>query len=229
MKEGLPRAAAVAALAASDPALAPLRSTVGPCGLEVKRTPSVFAALAEAIVYQQLHGKAAATIFGRLRGLFPRKRLDPLALLALGDEDLRGAGLSRAKLAALRDLAARTSAGELPALAALRRLDDEAVVALVSEVRGIGRWTAERLLIFRLGRPDVLPATDYGVRKGFGRVFGAGPGGELPPPSAVVERGERWRPHRSVATWYLWRAAELEAGALAPGGRRGRARVEGTR
>lgn len=167
---------------------------------------SPFEALAEAIVYQQLTGKAAATIFGRVKAAVGEKRLKPEALLAAPDEALRGAGLSRAKLAALKDLADKTKAGVVPSLTVLKRLSDEAIVERLTSIRGVGRWTVEMLLIFKLGRPDVLPVGDYGIRKGFARTFGLA---ELPTPRDVAARGERWRPHRTVASWYLWRALEL--------------------
>ena len=127
------------------------------------------------------------------------------ALSALADDDLRGAGLSRSKLLALRDLAAKTIDGHVPTLAKARRMDDEAIIEHLTAIRGIGRWTAQMLLIFRLGRPDVLPVGDYGIRKGFAIAFRKR---ELPLPAAVEKRGERWRPFRTVASWYLWRAAE---------------------
>ncbi len=186
---------------------------VGPFDLRLEKAPNLFVALAEAIVYQQLTGKAAATIFGRVRGLFGRARSGPTAEQVLGasDERLRGAGLSRSKLLSLRDLARRVESGALPTLAAVRRMDDEAIIERLTEVRGIGRWTAEMLLIFTLGRPDVLPADDYGIRKGFAAAFGR----REPPARADVEkRGARWKPYRTVASWYLWRALELEPGIL---------------
>jgi methylated-DNA-[protein]-cysteine S-methyltransferase len=209
--EGLPYdpREALAHLTAADARLADHVATVGEFRLNLKKTDGVFAALAESIVYQQLNGKAAATIFGRFRALFPRGRLDPRALLGMAEDDLRGAGLSRGKLAALRDLSARVAASEIPTLAQLRRMDDDAIVESLTKVRGIGRWTVEMLLIFRLGRPDVLPVADYGIKKGFARVFHRGKKkGELPTEADLLRRGERWKPFRSVASWYLWRAAD---------------------
>jgi methylated-DNA-[protein]-cysteine S-methyltransferase len=177
--------------------------------LTLESAESTFAALAQSIVYQQLHGKAAATIFGRVRALFPHGRLEPQALLALSDDDLRGAGLSRSKLAAIRDLAEHASAGSIPTAVQLARMDDDAIVDALTKVRGIGRWTVEMLLIFRLGRPDVLPVADYGIKKGFARIFHRGARkSELPSEADLLRRGERWRPFRSVASWYLWRAAD---------------------
>jgi methylated-DNA-[protein]-cysteine S-methyltransferase len=216
-KGGAPRlpfdaSAAVDHLAKADPVLGRHIARVGPLGLTLKETEGTFAALAEAIVYQQLSGKAAATIFGRVRALYPGGRLEPSAVLATRDDALRGAGLSANKLASLRDLAERAARGEIPTLAQLARMDDDAIVETLTRVRGVGRWTVEMLLIFRLGRPDVLPLADYGIKKGFARVFPKlrtkyGPEG-LPMTSLLESRGARWAPYRSVASWYLWRATD---------------------
>jgi len=173
-------------------------------------TPAVtirpFDALAESIAYQQLSGKAAATIFGRVRALYPkRKWLDPEQLLATPDETLRAAGLSRAKTAALKDLAAKTIDGTVPAGRALIRMSDDEIITRLTAVRGIGRWTVEMLLLFDLGRPDVWPIDDYGVRKGFAKTFGRR---KLPTPKQLMKFGEKWRPYRSVAAWYFWRALD---------------------
>ena len=165
-----------------------------------------FDALAESIAYQQLSGKAAATIFGRVRALYPkRKRLDPEQLLATPDESLRAAGLSRAKTAALKDLAAKTIDGTVPSGRALLRMSDDEIIARLTQVRGIGRWTVEMLLLFDLGRPDVWPVDDYGVRKGFSKTFARQ---KLPTPKQLMKIGEKWRPYRSVAAWYFWRALD---------------------
>jgi methylated-DNA-[protein]-cysteine S-methyltransferase len=198
---------AVRHLRAADPALARAIDAAGPFSIELRATASVFAALAEAIVHQQLSNKAAATIHGRLRGLY-RNGGDgptPRQILRTPDARLRGAGLSAAKLLALRDLAERTERRELPTLAQMRRLPDDEIIERLTRVRGIGRWTAEMFLIFRLGRPDVLPADDLGVRAGFRAVFRKR---ALPGKRELELRGERWRPYRTVASWYLWRAAE---------------------
>jgi 3-methyladenine DNA glycosylase/8-oxoguanine DNA glycosylase len=162
----------------------------------------------EAIVYQQLSGKAAATIHGRVCALFPPARSGPTAvnILAASETALRGAGLSQAKTLALRDLARKTEDGDVPSLASIRRMDDEAIIEHLTRVRGVGRWTAEMFLMFRLGRPDVLPVGDYGVRKGFAVAFKKR---QLPSPQAVGQYGERWKPYRTVASWYLWRALDL--------------------
>jgi len=173
-------------------------------------TPAVsirpFDALAESIAYQQLSGKAAATIFGRVRALYPKKKwLDPEQLLATPDEILRAAGLSRAKTAALKDLAAKTIDGTVPTGRALIRMSDDEIITRLTAVRGIGRWTVEMLLLFDLGRPDVWPVDDYGVRKGFAKTFGRR---KLPTPKQLMKFGEKWRPYRSVAAWYFWRALD---------------------
>lgn len=173
-------------------------------------TPAIsirpFDALAESIAYQQLSGKAAATIFGRIRALYPKSKwLDPEKLLATPDETLRAAGLSRAKTAALKDLAAKTIDGTVPSGRALIRMSDDEIITRLTAVRGIGRWTVEMLLLFDLGRPDVWPVDDYGVRKGFAKTFGRR---KLPTPKQLMKFGEKWRPYRSVAAWYFWRALD---------------------
>jgi len=147
--------------------------------------------------------------------LFEGGEVHPEGLLALGDDALRGAGLSRGKMLALRDLAERTLAGTVPTLAQLDAMSDDAIVESLVQVRGIGRWTAEMLLIFRLGRPDVLPATDYGVRNGFMLTYGRR---SLPSPEELARHGEKWRPHRTAASWYLWRAADLAKAKAEKGG-----------
>ncbi len=201
--------AALATLRAADPALGRTIDTIGEFVLEreLRAATSVYAALAESVVSQQLSGKAAATIYGRLCALFPGNRggPKPAQILAASDEALRGAGLSRAKTLALRDLAERSLAGEIPTLAAARRLSDDAIIERLTAVRGIGRWTAEMFLIFRLGRPDILPVDDFGVRKGFALAFGLP---EQPRPKELAAYGERWAPFRTVASWYLWRRAD---------------------
>ena len=195
-------------LGEADPVLGRLIGRVGACGLQIRPSQSLFAALTRAIVYQQLSGQAAATILSRVIALFAPKRFPtPHDLLAMPPERLRAAGLSTAKTAALRDLAARTLDGTVPPMARVRRMEDEEVVVALTQVRGIGRWTVEMLLMFGLGRPDVLPLGDLGVRKGFAVTFG---GRGLPEPEVIARRAERWRPYRSVASWYLWRALELE-------------------
>jgi 3-methyladenine DNA glycosylase/8-oxoguanine DNA glycosylase len=199
---------AMAHLRAADPVMARLLDTVGPFGMRLTRTPSLFVALAESIVYQQLNGKAAATIYARVCALFPGAEEGPTAEQILGatDEQLRGAGLSGSKTLSMKDLARHARDGAIPTLAEVHRMGDEEIVERLTKVRGIGRWTVEMLLIFRLGRPDILPVDDFGVRKGFGFVLGKN---EMPDRKALAAYGERWRPYRSVASWYLWRAAAL--------------------
>jgi O-6-methylguanine DNA methyltransferase len=213
---GFDPAVALEHVRASDPALRRLVDRVGPFGMRLARTQSLFHALAHAIVYQQLNGRAAATIFARVCALFPRGHEGPTAehILRASDDKLRGAGLSRSKLLSLRDLARRSRAGEIPELAEVHRMENEEVIERLTAVRGIGRWTVEMLLMFRLGRPDVLPADDFGIRKGFGAVFKKG---TMPTREELEARGARWKPYRTVASWYLWRAAELAAPTAPPG------------
>jgi DNA-3-methyladenine glycosylase II len=165
-----------------------------------------FDALAESIAYQQLSGKAAATIWGRVRALYPkRKFLDPKMVLKTPDRKLRAAGLSRSKVAAIKDLAAKTIDGTVPSARVLVRMGDEEIIERLIQVRGIGRWTVEMLLLFDLGRPDVWPVHDYGVQKGFAKTFGKR---KLPTPKQLLKQGKRFAPHRSVAAWYFWRALD---------------------
>ena len=199
--------AAVAHLRAADTVLAKIMDVAGPFRMELKAAPSLFAALAEAIVYQQLTGKAAATIHGRVCALFPRARagLGAEHILRVTDGKLREAGLSRPKIASLRDLASAPPTASSRPSPRSHKMDDEAIIERLTAVRGIGRWTAEMLLMFRLGRPDVLPIDDYGVRKGFAFAFNRN---EMPEREQMERRGLRWKPYRTVASWYLWRAAE---------------------
>jgi len=193
-------------LANTDPRMAQLIARSRRYNIAPAVSIRPFDALAESIAYQQLSGKAAATIFGRVRGLYPkRKWLDPEQLLATPEEKLRGAGLSRAKTAALKDLAAKTIDGTVPSSRALLRMSDDEIIARLTQVRGIGRWTVEMLLLFDLGRPDVWPVDDYGVRKGFAKTFARR---KLPTPKQLMKIGEKWRPYRSVAAWYFWRALD---------------------
>jgi 3-methyladenine DNA glycosylase/8-oxoguanine DNA glycosylase len=195
-------------IAASDRRLAELIARSRRYAITPSLSIRPFDALAESIAYQQLNGKAAATIWGRVRALYPRKQhLDPKLVLKTPDKKLRAAGLSRSKTAALKDLAAKTLDGTVPTARQLTRMSDEEIVARLTIVRGIGRWTAEMLLLFDLGRPDVWPVHDYGVRKGFARTFGKR---KLPTPKQLLKHGEKWRPYRSVAAWYFWRALETE-------------------
>jgi 3-methyladenine DNA glycosylase/8-oxoguanine DNA glycosylase len=188
-----------------EPRFAPLVAAAGPCPLCPKAEFDVFPALARAIVGQQLSGTAAATIWSRVPAVFGRADFPaPAEVLAVPEDALRPAGISRAKAAAIRDLAAKVIDGTVPGAAALHSMDDEEIVARLTGVRGIGRWTVEMLLVFDLGRLDVLPVADLGVRKGYARLFRR-PGAKVP---ELVRRAERWRPYRSVASWYLWRALD---------------------
>ena len=200
---------AVRHVSKADPTMARLVARAGPFTLQLRKLHDPFEALARNIIYQQLHGTAAAAIHVRVLAL-SGGRLRPEDVLSLSDDELRGAGLSGAKLAALRDLAAKTVDGTVPTLARLKRMPDEEIVERVTQVRGIGRWTVEMLLIFNLGRADVLPVGDFAVRKGFALAYGLP---EMPKPKELTAHGERWRPYRSVASWYLWRAAELLPGS----------------
>lgn len=194
-------------LSDADPVLGSLIERVGPCRLRVKTRRSPYEALVSAVVYQQLNGSVAEKILGRVCGLFPGCRFPgPEQILEVCEERLRSAGLSRNKALALKDIAAKTVAGIVPARRETRVLSDQEIVQRLTEVRGVGPWTVEMLLIFTLGRPDVLPATDFGVQKGFALTYGRR---ELPRPKELLAFGERWRPYRSVASWYLWRAVEL--------------------
>lgn len=196
--------AASQALARADPALGDVIARVGPPDVRY-RPAETFDALLRSVVYQQLSGKAAATIHGRVLAAFGDPA-DPAAIAAASDEALRACGLSRAKAAALRDLAGRRLDGSLPDRAALLAMPDGAVVEVLTAVRGVGRWTAEMVLMFTLGRPDVWPTGDLGVREGYRIVSGAA---ERPTPGELEAAGERYRPWRSVAAWYLWRAVDL--------------------
>ena len=193
-------------LAASDPRFAALIARSRPYHPKPSVLVRPFDALAESIAYQQLSGKAAATIWGRVRALYAkRKWLDPKQVLATPDEQLRACGLSRAKTIALKDLATKALEGVVPSASKLAKMDDEEIIERLTAVRGIGRWTVEMLLLFELGRPDVWPVTDLGVQKGYAKTFGKR---KLPTPKQLQKIGERWRPYRSAAAWYFWRACD---------------------
>jgi 3-methyladenine DNA glycosylase/8-oxoguanine DNA glycosylase len=200
---------ATAHLTAADPDLGRLIERAGRFGLvkPSRATPSHY--LQRSIIYQQLSGKAAGTIHRRFLDLFGGQPPSSEQVLATSDAELRAVGLSTAKTRAIRDLALHQQAGRIPRRDALYRLEAEAIVARLTEVRGIGRWTAEMLLIFYLGHADVLPVSDLGVRKGYQLAFRKR---RLPSLEALERHGRRWRPYRSVATWYLWRALELPPG-----------------
>jgi len=190
---------------AQDPVMAALITRYGELRLRTSRTEP-YEALCEAVVYQQLHAKAAATIYGRVTeqiggGGFP----EPARLLEASEEALRAAGLSRNKAAALRDIARHAQDGSLPTRAQCRKLNDAELIGRLTGIRGIGRWTVEMFLMFNLGRPDVLPVDDLGVRKGFHDAYRKR---EMPSPKALAAFGQRWAPYRTYAAFYLWRAAD---------------------
>ena len=193
-------------LSASDKRLASLIAHSRRYEIEPNPKVRTFDALAESIAYQQLSGKAAATIWKRVRTIFPkRKFLDPRLVLQTPDEKFRAAGLSRSKVAALKDLAAKTIEGTVPTARVMAKMSDDEIVERLIQVRGIGRWTVEMLLLFDLGRPDVWPVHDYGVRKGFAKIFKKR---KLPTPKQMVKLGARFAPHRSALAWYCWRALD---------------------
>ena len=197
---------AIQHLSSKDDILADAISRLGGFTLELLEMHSPFETLLRSIVFQQLSGKAAATIHRRVMALFPNTdAVHPEDLLETPDDSLRGAGMSRAKVAAVKDLASKTLDGTVPSLDELHRLENEAIIERLTAVRGIGPWTVEMLLIFRLGRADVLPITDLGIRRGFKIIYHLD---DLPKPKELLAYGSRGQPYRSVASWYLWRATD---------------------
>ena len=189
-----------------DPVMRKLMREFGPCRLTPDSRRAPFESLVRAVAHQQLHGKAAETILRRFRALFPARRFPrPRDIASVSDKALRGAGFSRAKVAAIRDIAEKSLTGVVPTTRRIARLGDEEIITRLTEVRGVGRWTAEMLLIFQLGRPDVLPADDFGVRNGFRVAYKRR---KMPAPRDLLAHGGRWRPHRTTAAWYLWRVAD---------------------
>lgn len=198
--------AAVSHLRAADPVLARLMGQVGPFALELHPARSLFEALLRSIVYQQLHGKAAATIHGRVLALLAgHGGTIPEATGQASDSALREAGLSRNKLLAIRDLAAKCRVGTVPSLRDAGKLGDHELITRLTEVRGIGPWTVHMLLIFTLGRPDVMPTGDFAIRLAFQRLYRKR---RSPSPEAILRQTRTWRPYRSVASWYLWRSLD---------------------
>ncbi|MBX3474923.1 MAG: DNA-3-methyladenine glycosylase 2 family protein [Planctomycetes bacterium] len=197
---------AVSHVAGADPHLARVIAACADARLEVRATGTPFHSLARAIIYQQLSGKAASTIHNRLLDQFSRRRLTPAGLLQLGPARLRAAGVSANKQKALTDLARKTLDGLVPGFAELAKLDDESIIERLTQVHGIGRWTVEMLLMFDLGRPDVLPLADLGVRKGLALAHGMK---TLPAPITMQRKAAKWAPFRTVGSWYCWRATEL--------------------
>jgi len=193
-------------LSAKDPALVPLIKETREFRVEKGAAESPYEVLVEAIAHQSISGKAAATIFGRVKALGSNGRIpSPGEMLKLRKPALRKAGLSGAKILAMKDLAKKTVEGIVPTLEEARKLSDEELVKRLVSVRGIGAWTVEMFLIFRLGRPDVLPIHDLGVRKGWAITYGKK---HMPAPKELLKFGERWRPYRTVASWYMWRACQ---------------------
>jgi len=179
----------------------------GSCGIRVRREYDLFNALARAIVYQQLSGKAAATIFARFKSLFAGDLPEAARVSQLTMEELRGVGLSRNKALAIKDLSEKSQDGTLVSMRSMSRLSDQQIIEKLCQVRGIGPWTAQMLLIFNLGRPDVMPATDLGVQKGVQSIYRMR---KLPGPDQVLRRTRHLAPYRSAASWYFWRAADTE-------------------
>jgi len=196
---------AVRHLSKVDPVMRALIRRVGPCGLAV-RSHSPFETLIRAIAHQQLHGRAAEAILGRFIALFPGRRFPrPADIATVPGRKIRRAGFSRGKIRAIKHIARKARAGFVPTRRACHRLSDEAIIERLTELHGVGQWTVEMLLLFTLGRPDVLPVDDFGVREGFKVAYGRR---KQPTPKQLQRYGERWRPYRSVAAWYLWRAVE---------------------
>ena len=199
-------------LAGADPDFAALIARIGPSQLNIDKSREPYQALMSSITYQQLHGRAAEAILGRVVALFPGHPFPPPDLfLARSDEELRACGLSAAKLRAMRDVAEKAASGFLPSRASAARMENEALIERLTSLRGVGRWTVEMLLIFSLGRPDVLPIDDFGVREGYRKLKKL----EIQPkPKALAEIGKAWAPYRSTAAWYLWRASEIKESAV---------------
>ena len=191
-----------------DPVMAQLIRRAGPWAPTPERHLGPYEALVRAVAHQQLTGKAANTILGRFRALYGGDSFpEPGQLVATADEQLRGVGFSRAKVASLKDIAAKTLDGTIPERRVLSRLSNEVIIERLTEARGVGRWTVEMFLIFTLGRPDVLPVDDYGIQNGYRLAYGKR---RLPKPRVLAEFGERWAPYRTTASWYLWRAVDLD-------------------
>lgn len=199
--------AALRHLLAIDPVMRRLIRDVGACRLRPETWRSPFQSLVQAVAHQQLNGTAADNILTRFKKIFPRRRFPrPDDLAKVTDEQIRACGFSFAKIAAIRDIAAKALDGTIPSSRAIAKLSDEEIIVRLTEARGVGRWTVEMLLIFQLGREDVLPVDDFGIRNGFRMAYKRR---EMPTPKEVLAYGERWKPHRTTAAWYLWRAADL--------------------
>jgi DNA-3-methyladenine glycosylase II len=194
-------------LSEADPILGELIAKVGPCGLKPDRSRAPFEALIHAVAHQQLNGNAAKTILSRFIALFPHGRFPTShEVLAVDITMLTGAGLSRAKASYVQEIARMALEGVVPGTGRIKRMSDDEIVERLTQIKGVGRWTVEMLLIFTLGRPDVLPAADFGIRTGFAITYKKR---RLPEPQLILKHGERWKPYRSIASWYLWRAVDL--------------------
>ncbi|MBL09344.1 MAG: DNA-3-methyladenine glycosylase [Acidiferrobacteraceae bacterium] len=189
-----------------DPGLGRCINKVGQCQLTVRRNRSVFEYLVRSIVYQQLTGKSALAIYIRLLDNFPHHRVRPEQLLSLNLQQFQSAGLSKSKIKALQHLAKASLGGGVPSISKLHCMHDDEIIEKLSSIWGIGRWTVEMLLIFHLGRPDVLPVNDLGILRGYQKLRGYS---ELPPSDRLMRAGKRWRPYRTVASWYLWRSLDI--------------------
>ena len=198
---------AITHLRKADPRLSAVIDAVGSCTFAPAEHLAHFTAISRSIVFQQLSGKAATTIYNRFAALFPDETPTAKALSEISDEQLRGVGLSRQKTGYLRDFAVRVNSGEVP-IDSLHELSDEEIIKALVSVKGIGRWTAQMFLMFRLGRPDVLPDLDLGIQKGIQRAYRMR---KLPTPKRVMEIGAKWAPHRTIASWYLWRSLDATA------------------
>jgi DNA-3-methyladenine glycosylase II len=199
-------AAALKHLSAVDPVMARLIREVGACKLDHEPWRSPFQSLVQAVAHQQLNGTAANTILTRFKKLFPKRRFPkPEDLVKVTDGQIRTCGFSFSKIAAIRDIAAKTLDGTIPSSREIEKLNDEEIIERLTAARGVGRWTVEMLLIFQLGRKDVLPVDDFGVRNGFRLAYKKR---AMPKPKALLAFGKKWRPHGTAAAWYLWRAAD---------------------
>jgi DNA-3-methyladenine glycosylase II len=203
----IPVKKALAHLRTTDPVLAAVIDRVGPCRLRADPEGTHYSAVLQSIVYQQLSGAAAGTIHGRVLALFEGREPTPRALLKIDDTVLRAAGLSGQKVRYAKSLSEHALRRDFP-LERLHECDDDTIIDTLTQVKGVGRWTAQMFLMFRLGRPDVLPDLDLGVQKGIQRAYGLR---RLPTPAQVLRRGTRWAPYRSVASWYMWRLLDLPA------------------
>jgi len=204
-------ASGISHLKKSDPVMKKLINKAGPFAMKIQKAQSIYAALLRAIVYQQLHGKAAETIFNRFQNIFDKNTFpDPARVIKTPDAKLRSAGLSRAKLAAIKDLSKFQKENKIPDIRAASKLSDQALVETLTQVKGIGPWTVDMLMIFKLGRLNIMPVTDYGVRNGFRIAYNKR---MLPSPLALKKHSAAWNPYCSIAAWYLWRAADLRKSA----------------